>query len=235
MPDKYGSFEKPSQFLPAYTVQLPISQVHPRILPEGFCQAVQLRVPAEHEHQALSIPCLFMIKFRGVSSRPWNWNIPRAFPLAYIRDVSHVEPVVMPAGKAVTPGAYLTLPIFSTVLMSPPRSLTPRGHLADRAQESQLLQWLRCCQHKDLSPIPFQLPRLPCWYSRALPARSWLLHMLQPSLRLQRQRIQGWRTPGEKEFGPSFWHRKKDEEKKIWYSRSKNGTGRGKRNFDMRY
>jgi len=67
-----------------------------------------------------------MIQFRGTSPRPWNWNIPRAFPLAYIKDVSHVEPVVIPAGKAVTAGAYLTLPIFSMIFVTSAES-HPKG------------------------------------------------------------------------------------------------------------
>ena len=36
-------------------------------------------------------------------------NIPNAYPLPYIKFVSHVLPVVIPAGKAVTCCAYRTL------------------------------------------------------------------------------------------------------------------------------
>ena len=44
-------------------------------------------------------------------------SIPRAFPLVYIRPVSHVLPVVIPAGNAVTSNAYLTLSHTVSILL----------------------------------------------------------------------------------------------------------------------
>lgn len=64
----------------------------------------------EHARLGPSIPFLINIyvsdiEFRLNSEMP----IPSALPLAYINPVSQVEPVVIPAGKAVTCCAYRTL------------------------------------------------------------------------------------------------------------------------------
>jgi hypothetical protein len=89
-PAKYGSLLNPSQLRPATG----IFPNGPATGPSWTCTP-----------RALDSVPVYVRREKGVG----ECNMPNALPRAYIKDVSHVLPVVMPAGKAVTWRAYRTL------------------------------------------------------------------------------------------------------------------------------
>ena len=143
---------------PAKDFSLLPSSPGSQTLPRGFCQEARPLVPVGHAHRVLSTPCLRSRYNIRIRLGMWHDRcLPRALPRAYINPVSHVDPVVIPAGKAVTCKAYRTLRELANVL-DPWASLTQEDRPEDRALESQSRKSQQCCQHMDPSPIPFQSP-----------------------------------------------------------------------------